>query len=209
MPLWHFSAHHKFNCSYDVEYPLACDEEYWETGNPKTDFKQPPDKPAKIEAFLAYIKLSHILSFAFQTLFGTRKSQEAAGMRGNWIDSNISFLDSMLNSWYSSLPSHCTFLGFNLLVITNPILSVRWDPNLQPGEYFQSSCILHMSYYNMQMHIHRPFIHTNSRLSLPSLAICTNAARSCIRLVDVLLKTCPVLSLVPNVRGRVPFLQLC
>ncbi|KAF8894868.1 hypothetical protein CPB85DRAFT_221500 [Mucidula mucida] len=166
---------------YDVEYPLACDEEYWETGNPKTDFKQPPDKPAKIEAFLAYIKLSHILSFAFQTLFGTRKSQEAAGMRGNWIDSNISFLDSMLNSWYSSLPSH-----------------LRWDPNLQPGEYFQSSCILHMSYYNMQMHIHRPFIHTNSRLSLPSLAICTNAARSCIRLVDVLLKTCPVLSLVPN-----------
>ncbi|KAF9039665.1 hypothetical protein BDZ89DRAFT_1060808 [Hymenopellis radicata] len=166
---------------YDVEYPIACDDEYWETGNPKTDFKQPPEKPAKMEAFIAYIKLSHIISFALQTLFGTRKSQEAAGMRGNWIDSNISFLDSMLNAWYGSLPSH-----------------LRWDPNMQPGEHFQSSCILYMAYYTIQIHIHRPFIHTNSRLSLPSLAICTNAARSCIRLVNVLLLKGPVLSSIPN-----------
>ena len=54
-------------------------------------------------------------------------------------------------------------------------------------EFFRQSAILHANYYHLQILVHRPFIPSPrkpSTLSFPSLAICTNAARSCSHLVD-------------------------
>ncbi|KAF9039664.1 hypothetical protein BDZ89DRAFT_945120 [Hymenopellis radicata] len=167
---------------FDVKYPFECDDEYWDTGNPATDFKQPPGEPSKMHAFVQYLNLCHIISFMMRTLYGIRKSQEAAGLKGSWIENTVAVLDSMLNSWYNDLPTR-----------------LRWDPQAQPGKWFLHSAKLYMIYYDLQIHVHRPFVHSPSPLALPSLAICTNAARSCIRLVEILLATSPVLSLIPNV----------
>lgn len=48
--------------------------------------------------------------------------------------------------------------------------------------------MLYTAYYNIQMLVHRPFINAPTKpspLPFPSLAICTNAARSCIHLMEL------------------------
>lgn len=67
-------------------------------------------------------------------------------------------------------------------------MAVRWDPNRENEDFFNQSVSLYTSYYHLQILIHRPFIPSPrkpSPLSFPSLAICTNAARSCSHVVDI------------------------
>lgn len=92
--------------SFDVEFPLDCDDEFWETGNPETDFKQPVGRPSHTSAPIHHFKLTKIVSVALRTLFGIKKSKEAAGITGNTMDNSISVLDSMLNGWFDSIQSH-------------------------------------------------------------------------------------------------------
>ena len=71
------------------------------------------------------------------------------------------------------------------------ISSVRWDPNREDDNLFNQSVFLYVTYYYIQITIHRPFIPSPrkpARLSFPSLAICTNAARSCSHIVDIHMK---------------------
>ncbi|KAF9018135.1 hypothetical protein BDZ89DRAFT_357526 [Hymenopellis radicata] len=152
---------------FDVELPIDCDDEFWDTGNPDMDFKQPPGRLSRLGAFLHHLRLSTIISFALRTLYGIRKSKKAAGLTTNAMDDSISIIDSMLNSWFNAIPAH-----------------LRWEPSLDPNPYFGESAMLYMSYYMLQMLIHRPFIHKTTPQSLPSLAICTNAARSLSRLLE-------------------------
>jgi hypothetical protein len=68
---------------------------------------------------------------------------------------------------------------------------VRWDPNRENEVFFEQSAALYSAYYHVQIITHRPFISSPSRptpLSFPSIAICTNAARSCSRLAAVQLR---------------------
>ena len=59
-------------CRVDVELPLAVDDEYWEHEDPDRAFQQPSDKPARVLAFICWIKLSQIAAFALRTLVSTR-----------------------------------------------------------------------------------------------------------------------------------------
>ena len=43
--------------SFDLDLPLECDDEYWETG-----FDQPAGKPSTITYFNRYLSLMNILS---------------------------------------------------------------------------------------------------------------------------------------------------
>ena len=69
-----------------------------------------------------------------------------------------------------------------------PCPSVRWDPTRENILFLNQSANLYANYYQLQIAVHRPFIPSPrkpSPLSFPSLAICTNAARSCIHVLDV------------------------
>ena len=68
-----------------------------------------------------------------------------------------------------------------------PCPSVRWDPTRENILFLNQSANLYANYYQLQIAVHRLFIPSPrkpSPLSFPSLAICTNAARSCVRVVD-------------------------
>jgi len=54
--------------SYDLDFPLEVDDEYWDTGDSETNFKQPNHLPSKITAFNQFIKLSEIIAFTTKTL---------------------------------------------------------------------------------------------------------------------------------------------
>ncbi len=71
---------------------------------------------------------------------------------------------------------------------THRCVPVRWDPTRENLLFLNQSANLHANYYQLQIAVHRPFIPSPrkpSPLSFPSLAICTNAARSCIHVLDV------------------------
>lgn len=86
----------------------------------------------------------------------------------------VAELDSDLYSWLDAMPEH-----------------LRWDPQRKDHTAFEQSCVVYGMFYFVQILIHRPFIPTPqktsqnvSSLAFPSLAICTNAARSCSHLVE-------------------------
>ncbi|KAJ7842224.1 hypothetical protein B0H14DRAFT_2781286 [Mycena olivaceomarginata] len=64
----------------------------------------------------------------------------------------------------------------------------RWDPTLE-GVFLEQSASLYVTYYYVQMLIHRPFIpppgESSPNSTFPSLAICANSARSVGHVLDV------------------------
>jgi hypothetical protein len=75
-----------------------------------------------------------------------------------------------------------------IFVITEVLyMIVRWDPQRSDSLFFHQSAVLQATFYHLQIVIHRPYIARKSTSpSLPSLAICTNAARANSRLLDIL-----------------------
>ncbi|XP_006459669.1 hypothetical protein AGABI2DRAFT_218980, partial [Agaricus bisporus var. bisporus H97] len=158
---------------FDIDLPVECDDEYWEHPDPEKRWKQPPGKPSLVASFLCFLKLSQVLAFALRTIYSINKSKLLLGFVDNsWEQLIVAELDSALNRFVDSVPEH-----------------LRWDPDRENEEFFMQSVLLWTSYYHVQILIHRPFIPSPSKpspLIFPSLTICTNAARSCIHVVDVL-----------------------
>lgn len=64
----HPSLPHFNLLSIDAEFPIACDDEYWYTDNPKEAFIQPADKPSVISFFNVLLELNQILAFCMRTI---------------------------------------------------------------------------------------------------------------------------------------------
>ncbi|KAI0749212.1 fungal-specific transcription factor domain-containing protein [Daedaleopsis nitida] len=157
---------------FDIDLPTECDDEYWAGGESEPPFKQPPGKPSRIAFFNCFVRLHQILAFAMRTIYSINKSKALLGFVGQqWEQHIVAELDSALNKWIDSVPDH-----------------LRWDPTRENLLFLNQSANLYANYYQLQIAVHRPFIPSPrkpSPLSFPSLAICTNAARSCIHVLDV------------------------
>ncbi|EIW69436.1 hypothetical protein TREMEDRAFT_30833, partial [Tremella mesenterica DSM 1558] len=166
---------------FDADYPIAVDDEYWETGDPTRDFKQPESAGVpKVTAFIHLLKLDHVIGAALRTIYAINQSPEhradSAGKRAVVVE-----LDSALNTWADAVPD-----------------GLRWDPTRSDQQLFEQSAIMYSHYYYCQILIHRPYLplpkqgeHIDpqvSELGLPSLAICANAARSICNILDAVLR---------------------
>lgn len=127
--------------------------------------------------------------------YSINKSKALLGFVGQqWEQHIVAELDSALNKWIDSVPDHrtCPPPGSHLSILTHTDAdtrdAVRWDPNRENVLFLNQSANLYAHYYQLQIAVHRPFIPSPrkpSPLSFPSLAICTNAARSCIHVLDL------------------------
>ncbi len=107
-----------------------------------------------------------------------------------WEQRIVAELDSALNKWVDSVPAHrasyrdvvCEASTADDIIL----FPVQWNPDREDHFLLKQSAILLSHYYQIQMAVHRPFISTRrqSTLTLPSLIICTNAARSAVRVVS-------------------------
>ena len=63
---------------------------------------------------------------------------------------------------------------------------VRWNADEANMVFLVQAGYLAAMHYSVQIAVHRPSISTKVRspLALPAIVICTNAARSCVRMVD-------------------------
>lgn len=62
------SIHDHCYASFDLDYPLEVDDEYWDHPDPDQSWKQPPNKPSLITAFSYHLRLTHILGLASRAL---------------------------------------------------------------------------------------------------------------------------------------------
>ncbi|KAF8201327.1 hypothetical protein K438DRAFT_1821815 [Mycena galopus ATCC 62051] len=154
---------------YDLDLPLEVDDEYWEHPDPDQAFKQPAGKPSMVTFFIYHIRLCELLGSALRRMYASNKSRVLLGLVGpEWEQRAVADLDSAMNEFIHSIPDH-----------------LRWDPNRKAGVFFDQSAVLHTMYYGLQITVHRPYILRPTTLALPSLAICTAAARSLINVVDL------------------------
>ncbi|KAJ6511807.1 fungal-specific transcription factor domain-containing protein [Mycena vulgaris] len=159
------AIHHE---DFDLEPLIECDEEYWE--HPTHPFEQPPGVPPRVAFFNALLRLTHISAFSLPILYPLTKVR-AYAVDDAWEELVVAELDSALNRWREQVPEH-----------------LRWDPARQDPVFFDQSVALYCAYSHVQILIHRPFIpmlRKSAPTALPSLAICTSAARMCANIVDV------------------------
>jgi len=50
--------------SFNVEYPLEVDDEFWENDDPQLAFRQPSDKPSTVVAFNLWLRLTDFTASA-------------------------------------------------------------------------------------------------------------------------------------------------
>ncbi|TEB23521.1 hypothetical protein FA13DRAFT_1778290 [Coprinellus micaceus] len=155
---------------FDCELPIDCDDEYWETEDPEKAFKQPPGIPSKISFFRSLIKLIEIHCAAQRSFYSVRHPEVQPDMTNEeWDRATLSSLDSTLNAWVDSVPTH-----------------LKWDPYHPNTVFLGQSAMLFTTFYYLQIFVHRPFISSPGQpaLAFSSLAICTNAARACSRIME-------------------------
>ncbi|KAJ7050642.1 fungal-specific transcription factor domain-containing protein [Mycena amicta] len=154
---------------FDVQLPTEVDDPHWKD-------RQPLAVPSRVVFFNTMVKLTHILAWVLRFLYSLDK-KNALYESGSeqWKEDLVVELDSALNEWVDAIPQH-----------------LRWDPNSTDVDpiFFKQSAVLYCAYYQVQITIHRPFIHPTAPTAsethrLPSLAICTAAARSCARIAEV------------------------
>ncbi|KAF8139125.1 fungal-specific transcription factor domain-containing protein [Mycena galopus ATCC 62051] len=153
---------------FDVDSPIECDDEYWE--HPTHPFEQPAGVPSRVTFFNTIMHLNHIMSCALRILYTIQKIPALCPFNDSWLEEVIAELDSALNKWRDRIPDH-----------------LRWDPMRKDPIFFDQSVALSCAYYHCQILIHRPFIpmvRKSAPTALPSLAVCTSAARACAHVVE-------------------------
>ncbi|KAJ7164615.1 fungal-specific transcription factor domain-containing protein [Mycena crocata] len=148
----------------DIDYPLQIDDQYWDRG-----CVQPLGKPSLLSYFTCHLRLCEILEKALRRLYASKRMRARMGWTGvEWEQRTVAELDSAMNDFFSSVPSH-----------------LRWDPQQTSDPFFTQSAVLHVTFYYIQIIIHRPYILRPTFLAAPSLAICASAARSILHASDI------------------------
>ncbi|KIK65054.1 hypothetical protein GYMLUDRAFT_383150 [Collybiopsis luxurians FD-317 M1] len=172
---------------YDLDMPIECDDEYWEHTDPEESFEQPSGRPSWVTYWTTWLKLLKILTITqkvirfliLHTQYSLRKPTDLSPE-----DHVVQELNAALSHWVDEVPDH-----------------LRWDPNRANSLFFEQSSLLYCAYYFTQTHVHRPFIASvdstvarnqlgksqkrYSLMSYTSLAVCANAARSCLQILDM------------------------
>ncbi|KIY71376.1 hypothetical protein CYLTODRAFT_418918 [Cylindrobasidium torrendii FP15055 ss-10] len=152
------------NEDIDVDLPIDCDDEYLEV------YFAGGTIPSltKLAAFIHTMRAIPLLSYASDTIYSSKKNKRTSGIKE---EEGVAVIDSMLSAWYSAIPAH-----------------LRWnEKTLNGSEWTLPTCTLYILYYNLQIHVHRPFLQMlKSPQSRPSRAICMNAARSMGRMLEKL-----------------------
>ncbi|KAF9450417.1 hypothetical protein P691DRAFT_810360 [Macrolepiota fuliginosa MF-IS2] len=172
---------------YDLDLPLEVDDEFWETGNPEADFKQPSDTPSKMTCFLQYIKLIRIIAFMAKTLYPVDRSKVLYGfLKGGWTEEVVRQLRLTMEEWIEHMPSH-----------------LRWSEDIADLTFARQSASIYSLYQCAQMTIWRQFCMDSPVLLSSSLdnkryamTLCAMSIRDCARILDVDMRT--GLSNTPN-----------
>ncbi|GAA5929605.1 Zn(II)2Cys6 transcription factor [Sporobolomyces koalae] len=126
----------------------------------------PGSSPGNGYPWASLSSLHSIMASTLKTMYGLKRDNTLKGTRDA-----VRNLDSRLNAWLEKVPPH-----------------VRWNPSQQDDTALLLSATVYCVYYSCQTFVHREFISParSAALGFPSLAICSNAARSSAHVLDTL-----------------------
>ncbi|KAI9489239.1 fungal-specific transcription factor domain-containing protein [Zychaea mexicana] len=128
------------------------------------------------QPFVQLAKLSELLGRILQGLYTPRAKRHSAQHGSDVI---VSYLDNALSEWRSNLPPSLQISSTNVSRLDSrghsPLLSM--------------SGLIYLTYCTLLVLLHRPFIERekeghDTRLSMSSLTICTNAATRCVDIAE-------------------------
>ncbi|KAJ8095353.1 Gypsy retrotransposon integrase-like protein 1 [Marasmius tenuissimus] len=174
---------------FDVPLPIECDDEYWPIDGvvvgPYEPFQQPPGEPSAMSYWVYLLRLLDIVGFAQRTIYAVRKTDMWTRMgmtQAEWNEKLLKELDELLANWVDGVPEH-----------------LKWNPTNQNPLFFTQSTIIWITYYWLQMLVHKPFMtlstspggaekenekSSGSAAAFPSLSICVNAARAVVHILE-------------------------
>ncbi|VDB85388.1 unnamed protein product [Peniophora sp. CBMAI 1063] len=166
----------------DLDLPNACDDMYWDHPDKSLSFKQPEGRPSRVDILVYHVKLYLAVAPAMCLIFAGSKTRNMVGITEGWERATVANLDSRLNMWAESMPTH-----------------LCWDANNDDDVGLLQSAHIWTRYYELQINLHRPFIpsQTNSTnqaiaaIGFPSLSICLSASRAIVRIVDCVQRRFP------------------
>ncbi|KAK0212277.1 fungal-specific transcription factor domain-containing protein [Desarmillaria ectypa] len=158
---------------FDLDFPLECDDAFWNHPDPSQNFIQPSEQPSEVSFFVYLLKLINIMSYIKDIIYYTRKPLMVIGGQRRPPETEIvSNLDSVLDRWIQSIPGH-----------------LRWDPNRKEQLFFNQSEFLYITYQYTRILLHRPYIPRNfdskTATLYPSVATCMEAGMTCLDVVNV------------------------
>ncbi|KAI7850219.1 fungal-specific transcription factor domain-containing protein, partial [Circinella umbellata] len=129
------------------------------------------------QPFVQLAKLSELLGRILQGLY-TPRAKRYSAQHGS--DAIVSYLDNALSEWRANLPPSLQISSTNVSRLDSrshqPLLSM--------------SGLIYLTYCTLLVLLHRPFIERekknghDTRLSMSSLTICTNAATRCVDIAE-------------------------
>ncbi|THU87624.1 hypothetical protein K435DRAFT_969816 [Dendrothele bispora CBS 962.96] len=159
---------------FDTEPLIECDEDAWDDPAIVDILSLPSAPKSPIIFFNHLIKIMEIIGFAQRTLYPVKRSELSTKMgisTSDWTRKAVTEIDSALNNWMDNIPNH-----------------LRWDPHCENETFLSQSVLLYAVYYWTQILVHSPFIPKPGESSViqdfPSMAICVNAARSCLHIIE-------------------------
>ena len=117
---------------FDLEFPVECDDEYWEHSDPSKRFKQPPGIPSRVTFYILVERLMGLIDIVLRAVVRTSDSQIEPALRlkmfqypltkqkilyttQEGLDHSeltrciLNEADSALNKWMDIIPDHRKF----------------------------------------------------------------------------------------------------
>ncbi|EIM91702.1 uncharacterized protein STEHIDRAFT_106439 [Stereum hirsutum FP-91666 SS1] len=159
----------------DVEYPAEVDDEDVEK---YCEGVIATSETSYMCGFVALLKIYVVAGKIVRTAHSLKLLAEIDAT-GRQVPELLQSLDGLLEDWVESLPPNIKFAANNVD-----------DPKM-----LTLCLIAFFMYYSATINLHRPFISnprdTSGRMNMPSLLRCVNAAKSCIRIGDMVKSTLP------------------
>ncbi|KAH7103176.1 hypothetical protein BKA62DRAFT_697544 [Auriculariales sp. MPI-PUGE-AT-0066] len=166
---WSFIISDRFTCilvgkrssildeDFDLDLPMIIDDDGWDLSDAGRNFPLKHPQPEDRPTVLSY----WIAGYIGRSLYSISQFKLIKSA------SVVMEMDSALNEWAAEIPEH-----------------LRWNPERTNLTWLGQSAALKVGYHNTQLLLHRPFMFQH-KLGLPSLAICSNAARGIANTFDV------------------------
>jgi hypothetical protein len=206
------------SCSFNAEYPLEVDDEFWENDDPQLAFLQPPDKPSTVVAFNLWLRLTDIVAFTMHSLVGhlschcfapslsrpkdyNERNGPSSGLRAEGI---LARLNESLTEWAEKVPQHCAQrIKFSWPAAMLTIILVRWTPEIEDAMQANQSATLYTTYNLVMILMQRAFLPSSIALlcsprdipptpslahALTARAVSVNAAKAIVRILTIVHK---------------------
>jgi hypothetical protein len=113
------------------------------------------------------------------------------GLAGpKWKQQIVKQLNSAMDEWVDSVPEHRKSSQIAIPQLTHAS-AVKWSARIDDHIFANQSATLFLTYYIVQLLIYRPFLPSahlyegHVEFSLPALAICINATKACLRILEI------------------------